>query len=105
MTEQATAEGTLILESDDGAYYAVPHAVLEQHRIPQDRWAQIREVLDGDPERADLAGFHYSPIHHFHASDFPLVGSGLPSTPLSQRITQTLPEIRARGWSTSLSWP
>jgi hypothetical protein len=51
--------------------------------------------------RDDVAGFHYSPIQHWHVSDFPGVGTGVPSIPLSQRVTSTLPEVRAPGWRLS----
>ena len=45
---QPGATESLILRGLDGGYYAIPRAVVEDYRVPEERTAELEEILAED---------------------------------------------------------
>jgi hypothetical protein len=48
MTNQAQQDGGTLLRSPDGTLYYLSAADMEAHRLPEDKAAAVREVIEGD---------------------------------------------------------
>jgi hypothetical protein len=90
MTNQAQQGGGTLIRSPNGDLYYISDAEMEAHRLPEDKAAAVREVIEGD-----LKGFQA-----LDEDELPLVELNTAlGIPVAASKTQIIPTPRSLGSS------